>query len=225
MERHFQRELEQLRTTLIRMASAAEEALRLAMRSVLTRDASLAGRIIAGDGRINQLEIETDYSIIDLLALQQPVAIDLRIILAAQKINNDLERIGDHAVNIAQSALALAGMPPVESYLELPTMGELAERMLHDALDGFIHVDADLGRAVLTHDDTIDELNRKMVQQVIAVMKEDPSTIEVGMELIRLSRNLERVADLATNIAEDVIFMAQARVVKHHAEDEGSPPG
>ncbi len=224
MGRHFQKELDSLRSTLIRMASQVEEALRLAMRSILSRDKELAGRVIAGDDRINQLELETDYTIIDLLALQQPVAIDLRFILAAQKINNDLERIGDHAVNIAQSAFALGSMPPV-AYLELPTMGELAERMLHDALDGFIHLDANLGRSVLRHDDTIDELNRKMVQQVIVMMKNDQSKIDVGMELIRVSRNLERVADLATNISEEVIFMAQARVVKHHAEDESSPPG
>lgn len=199
------------------MGSIAEEAIASSIRAVLQQDASIAQKVIEGDERINSIEIEIDNAIIDLLALQQPVAVDLRLILAAQKINNDLERIGDHAVNIAESARALLKPTVRKHFLEIPKMAEVAQSMLRYALDGFIHQDTKLGKAVLEQDDVIDELNRTMVAQVVQLMKNDQKTIDGGLELIRISRNLERVADLATNIAEEVIFIAQARVVKHHA--------
>ncbi|MBI1803976.1 MAG: phosphate signaling complex protein PhoU [Ignavibacteriae bacterium] len=220
MARHFEQELESLKTTLIKMGSLSEDAIRLSIKSLLERDITLAEKVIQGDERINTLEIEIDNAIIDLLALQQPVAIDLRLILAAQKINNDLERIGDHAVNIAESAVALMKQGIKEPFFEIPEMGELAQHMLRDALDSFIHNDAKLGTSILKHDDEIDELNRKVVREFVERMKADLKSIESGMDLIRVSRNLERVADLSTNIAEEVIFIAQARVVKHHAGDE-----
>ena len=218
MSRHFEQELQSLKTTLIKMGSLAEDAIRSALRSLFESDAALAAKVIEGDGRINGLEIEIDNAIIDLLALKQPVAIDLRMILAAQKINNDLERIGDHAVNIAESAITLLQQEFQEPFFEIPQMGELAQHMLRDALDSFIHNDSNLGISILEHDDEIDELNRRVVREFIDRMKKDVKTIERGMELIRISRNLERVADLATNIAEEVIFFTQARIVKHHAE-------
>jgi phosphate transport system protein len=220
MKRHFEQELESLKTSIIKMGSLVEEAIVLATKSLLESDSSLAQKVIDNDARVNQLEIEIDNAIVDLLALQQPVAIDLRLILAAQKINNDLERIGDHAVNIAESAMALIKIKSREPFLELPKMASLAQFMLHDALDGFIHKDVKLGRKVLELDDQIDNLNRKMTTEVVHLMKEKQQSIECGLELIRVSRNLERVADLATNIAEEVIFIAQARVVKHHAEEQ-----
>lgn len=222
MQRHFEQELESLKTTLIKMGSIAEESLRLSVRSLLDYDKKLAQQIIDSDDRINMLEIDIDNAIVDLLALQQPVAIDLRLILAAQKINNDLERIGDHAVNIAESAIQMLSLGCGTAFSELPAMGTLAQTMLRDALDGFIHNDPKLGNTVLTQDDVIDEMNRRVVQEVIRRMKSDHNTIECGLEMIRVSRNLERVADLATNIAEEVIFIAQARVVKHHAEEQNS---
>lgn len=199
------------------MGSVVEEAIALSIKALNQYDKELAKKVIDGDERVNSLEIEIDNAIIDLLALQQPVAVDLRFILAAQKINNDLERIGDHAVNIAESARALLTAEVQEHVLEIPKMAELAQSMLRNALDGFIHQDAQLGKAVLEQDDAIDELNRIMVAQVVQLMKSDQKTIDGGLELIRISRNLERVADLATNIAEEVIFITQARVVKHHA--------
>ncbi len=219
MHRHFDEYLDNLKSKLTLMGSLAEEAIQKAIESMKKHDIVIARRVIDGDSRINTLEIEIYHAIVDLLALQQPVAIDLRLILAAQKINNDLERIGDHAVNIAESALALATFSPQGSLLRLPEMVDLVQKMLHDALDGFIHGDPALGRAVLELDDRIDDLNRQMTQEVIRLMREKPETIEAGLELIRVSRNLERVADLATNIAEEIIFITQARVVKHHAED------
>ena len=220
MKRHFERELESLQTNLIKMGSVAEEAVARSIKAFLERDDALARRVIQEDERVNSLEIEIDNAIIDLLALQQPVAIDLRLILAVQKINNDLERIGDHAVNIAESALSLHALRIQETLLEIPEMAKVAQSMLRNALDGFIHRDARLGRAVLLQDDVIDELNRKTVTGFVKMMKGDQNTIDAGLELIRINRNLERVADLSTNIAEEVIFMAQARVVKHHAEGD-----
>src|SRR5467141_521696 len=224
MKRHFEQELESLKTSLIKMGSVVEESIALSIKAVLNRDETLAREIIDGDERVNSLEMEIANAIIDLLALQQPVAIDLRLILAVQKINNDLERIGDHAVNIAESALSLVRTRTEESLLELPKMAELAQSMLRNALDGFVHLDSKLGRAVLEQDDLIDELNRKTVTEVVNLMKEDRKTIEAGLDLIRISRNLERVADLATNIAEEVIFITHARVVKHRAGDKDTLP-
>jgi phosphate transport system protein len=224
MQRHFEKELESLQTTLIKMGSAAEDALRLSIAALLERSVAKAEQVIAGDERINSLEMEIDNSIVDLLALQQPVAVDLRMILAAQKINNDLERIGDHAVNIAQSAMSLAERLPQDALLDLPTMADVVQKMVRDALDGFIHREVSLGTKVLEQDDLIDDMNKNMTRQVIQLMKSDQKSIETGLDLIRVSRNLERVADLATNIAEEVIFIAQARVVKHHAADPPRKP-
>ena len=217
MKRHFEQELTGLKTNLIKMGSVVEEAISLSINALLQRDEELAQKVIDRDERVNSLEIEIDNAIIDLLALQQPVAVDLRLILSAQKINNDLERLGDHAVNIAESVLTLLRTAVPDSLLEIPKMAEVAQSMLRNALDGFIHQDSQMGKSVLRQDDTIDELNRTLVKQAVQFMKNDPGAIETGLELIRISRNLERVADLATNIAEEVIFIAQARVVKHHA--------
>jgi phosphate transport system protein len=222
MHRHFEKELESLKTNLIKMGSITEDAVGSAIKALMTHDSSLAQNIIEGDERVNVLEMEIDNAIVDLLALQQPVASDLRLILAAQKINNDLERIGDHAVNIAESARTLSRMPMREPLLELPKMSEIAQSMLRDALDAFIHRDASLGKSVLVQDNTIDDLNRDMTQQVIELMKSKRETIDGGLDLIRVSRNLERIADLATNIAEEVIFIAEARIVKHHADESNS---
>jgi phosphate transport system protein len=167
--------------------------------------------------RINTLEIEIDNAIVDILALQQPVAIDLRLILAAQKINNDLERIGDHAVNIAESVTAILKTNEELELISIPKMAELAEKMLRNSLDSFIHNDPKLGNMVLKDDDMMDELNREVFRRSVNRMKDNQRTIETGMALVRISRNLERIADLSTNIAEEVIFIAQARIVKHGA--------
>jgi phosphate transport system protein len=178
--------------------------------------------VIDNEERMNTMEIEIDNAIIDLLALQQPVAVDLRLILAAQKINNDLERIGDHAVNIAQSAMTFAEWKESIPLLDIPKMSEIAELMLRDAIDSFIRQDATLSMSVLKKDDIIDDMNMRLVQEVVQKMKTDKKSIDWGIDIIRVSRNLERIADLATNIAEEVIFILQARVVKHGAEMKNS---
>ncbi len=224
MERRFEKELESLKTTLIRMGSVVEEHCKLAIKSVFEEDVPAAQKIIDSDDRINSFEIEIDNAVIDILALQQPVASDLRLILAAQKISNDLERIGDHAVNIAESTVQFSKTRPKEPSMEIPKMSELAVAMLRDALDSFVHVSPELAQAVLTRDDLIDEMNRSMTMEVVELLQKNKKFIEGGLELVRLSRNLERIADLATNIAEEVIFLAQARIVKHHAEEKKTGP-
>jgi len=224
MERRFEKELESLKTTLIRMGSVVEEQCKMAIKSVIDEDSVAAQKVIDSDDRINSFEIEMDNAVVDILALQQPVASDLRLILAAQKISNDLERIGDHAVNIAESTVQLAKTRPKEPLMEIPKMAEISQAMLRDALDSFVHVSSELAQAVLKRDDLVDDLNRSMTLEVIELLQKNKKFIEGGLELIRVSRNLERISDLATNIAEEVIFLAQARVVKHHAEEKKFPP-
>lgn len=215
MERHFDRDLQELKDNLVRMGSIVERSLIRALECVHAPDPAAAKAVIEGDHEVNTLEIAIDDQIIDLLALNQPVASDLRLILAAQKINNDLERIGDHAVNLAESSLVLKTAGLEQAAAMVVTMSGTVRRMVRQALDGFIHGDPSLGRAVLNQDDLIDDLNRKVFSNVITTMKAAPQLVDAGVELIRVSRNIERVADLATNIAEEVIFIAQAKVVKH----------
>lgn len=222
MHRHFVEDLESLKEDLIRMSSLAEKAIAASISALLGRRADLARQVIAEDERINRMEIKIDNAVVDLLALQQPVASDLRLILAAVKINNDLERIGDHAVNIAESAIQYASHTPVRVVVDLPKTAEMTQNMLRNALDSFIHGDAHLGRRVLQDDDIIDDLNRANIAGLVDLMRKEPDAIDQALELIRVSRNLERVADLATNIAEEVVFMAEAQVVKHNLEKNTS---
>jgi phosphate transport system protein len=220
MERHFERELDSLKTMLMKMASMAEENFHNAIRALTERSTPLADEVIEADQRVDALELEIDNAVVDILALQKPVASDLRMIIAALKINNDLERISDHAVNIAQSARTLIASSKVNTYLEIPKMNDVARLMLRDALDSFLHLEPGKARAVLTRDDEIDDLNRSNARQVINWIREKNLPVEEGLDLIRISRNLERVGDLSTNIAEEVVFLTQARVVKHHADEK-----
>lgn len=219
MERHFDRELESLKTMLMKMASMAEDNFHNAIRSLVERNTELAQQVIRTDARVDALELEIDNAIVDMLALQKPVASDLRLIIAAQKINNDLERISDHAVNIAQSAQTLTASTVLASLLHIPQMSDMTRTMLRDALDAFLHLEPDKARQVCKQDDQVDDLNRSNAREVIGYISAKTLPVEEGLDLIRVSRNLERVADLATNIAEEVVFLTQARVMKHHAED------
>jgi phosphate transport system protein len=220
MERHFERELDSLKTMLMKMASMAEENFHSAIRALTERNAPLANQVIENDHRVDALELEIDNAVVDILALQKPVASDLRLIIAALKINNDLERISDHAVNIAQSVLSLIDSSQIHTYLEIPTMTDTARWMLRDALDSFLHLEPEKAQSVLKRDDQIDDLNRSNARQVIAWIHDKNLPVEEGLDLIRISRNLERVADLSTNIAEEVVFLTQAKVVKHHADEK-----
>ena len=219
MERHFEKELNNLKAKLESMAGLTEESLIFASRALLEEDRTLAEKAFTNERTINNLEIEIDHGVADFFALFQPVAIDLRFMLAIQKINNDLERIGDHCVNIAQSAISYANFQQKTTLLELPKMISIGQGMLHDACESFFTKNLQLARTVLETDDIIDELNRTNTREAIQLVKNDKTSIEMALELLRISRNLERIGDLSTNVAEEVIFHVQARVVKHHADD------
>jgi phosphate transport system protein len=199
------------------MGSIVEEALEAALRPLHHKEDISSERVLALEDRINSLELELDNCIIDLLALTQPVAGDLRFIIAAQKITNDLERIGDHAVNISESVGTIHSLPEIQIPSEIPRMVVISKTMFKQALDSFILVDTALARTVLETDNQIDDLNRTVSELAIELLKNNTFPIVACLELMRISRNLERVADLATNIAEEVIFASEARIVKHHA--------
>jgi phosphate transport system protein len=219
--RHFHEELAQVKSRLLAMSGEAEAALELAVEALLERAKDKAQAVIAGDRNIDNFEIEIEEQVVNLLALQQPMARDLRMLTSALKIANDLERVGDHAVNIAQSAERLIASRPIAPEPEIVEMARLAREMLSDALEAFIRGDAASGREICRRDDKVDVLHRSVFRILLTFMMEDPHMISAGMELFLVSRNLERVADLATNIAEDVVFLVEGKSIKHHSEDSG----
>lgn len=213
--RHFQDELDELKERLLEMGGLAEERLRMAVRSLVERDNALVERVLAGDAAINHLHIEVDDRCFKLLALHQPMAVDLRSIVAAVKINTDLERVGDLAVNIAEAVSRYLLHPPVKELIDIPKMADLAQLMLRDALDAYVRRDLALAQQVLTQDDDLDHLKTQVFRELLTYMLSDATTIEPGLDLILISRHLERIGDHATNLAEDVIFMVTARDVRH----------
>ncbi|MEP6590389.1 MAG: phosphate signaling complex protein PhoU [Gemmatimonadota bacterium] len=219
--RHFHEQLSHVKVRLLTMSGEAEAALGLAVEALLERDLAKAKHVIANDRVIDSMEVEIEEQAINLLALQQPMARDLRMLTSALKIANDLERVGDHAVNIAESAERLAATRPITPEPEIVEMARLARAMLSDALEAFIRGDAAAGREVCLRDDKVDALHRSVFRILLTHMMEDPHMIGAGMELFLVSRNLERVADLATNIGEDVVFLVEGKSIKHHAEDRG----
>jgi phosphate transport system protein len=213
--RHFEEELGELKEQLLRMGGLAEERVVAAMRGLIDRDPVALGAVAAGDGPINRLHLDIDNRAFTLLALYQPMAIDLRMIVSAVKINTDLERLGDLAVNIAEAANRYLRHRPVKALIDLPRMADLAESMLRDALDAFIRRDVEMAQSVLNRDDELDALKSQVFRELLTCMMQSPATIEPAMDLILISRHLERIGDHATNIAEDVIFMVSARDVRH----------
>jgi phosphate transport system protein len=217
MERlHFEDELQTLKHRLLTMGGLVEERVQRAVLALVERRPDLAEEVVAADQEINDLQIEIDDRALKLLALQAPMATDLRLITSAMKINADLERIGDQAVNIAQNAVNLLRHPPIRPLIDIPRMAEAAQAMTRDALDAFVRKDADMARAVLKRDDEVDALKDTVFRVLLTYMMADPATIERALGLILVSRNLERIADHATNIAEDVIFLVEGRDVRHH---------
>jgi phosphate transport system protein len=219
--RHFHEELNAVKARLLTMSGEAEAALGLAVEALLERDAEKARRVIVSDRIIDNMEMEIEEQCINLLALHQPMARDLRMLTSALKISNDLERVGDHAVNIAQSAERLAAARAITPEPEIVEMARLSREMLSDALEAFIRGDAQAGREVCRRDDKVDALHKSVFRILLTHMMEDPHTIGSGMELFLVSRNLERVADLATNVGEDVVFLVEGKSIKHHSEDRG----
>jgi phosphate transport system protein len=221
--RHFQEELAVLQERLLEMGGLAEERVRAAVEGLTTRDMGLLDKVLRNDEPINRLHIEIDNRCFTLLALHQPMAADLRSIVAAVKINTDLERVGDLAVNIAEAARRYTLHPPVKQLIDIPKMGDIAQAMLRDALDSFVRRDTTLAQHVLNEDDRLDELKTAIFRELLTFMISDPATVEPAIDLILISRHLERVGDHATNIAEDVIFIVSARDVRHHAHDANVP--
>ncbi len=219
--RHFQEELEQLKTRLLEMGGLAEEQVRLAVKGLVERDRDLIDRVLVSDEPLNALHIEIDSRCFTLLALYQPMAVDLRAIVAAVKINTDLERVGDLAINIAEAARQYSTHLPVKKLIDIPRMATIARRMLRDALDAFVRRDTGLAQNVLNEDDALDALKTQIFRELLTYMLQDPATIEPALDLILISRHLERIGDHATNIAEDVIFMVSAKDVRHHAAEGG----
>jgi phosphate transport system protein len=219
--RHFHEELSALKERLLQMSADAQAALDASLSALAQRDATKAAAVVKGDDSVDAAEMGIEDTIVHLLATQQPMAKDLRFLMAAMKIANDLERVGDHAVNIAQSAQRLSHDRLVTLVPELAEMSRQAQRMLADALEAFIRGDAAAARAVCRRDDTVDALHRSVFRIVLTHMMENPKTITPGIEMVLASRNLERVADLATNIAEDVVFMVEGHSIKHGVEGKG----
>ena len=213
--RHFHEELARLKSRLLEMSALAEELVRASVDALRERDTAKAQRVVARDGDVDALEVEIDDMCIHLLALQQPMARDLRLITMAMKISNDLERVGDHAVNIAEGVPHLADAPMFAELPEIEEMARLAGDMLSDALDCFVRADAENAMDVIHRDDRVDQMHESLFRILVTHMMEDPRRIGPSMTLFLVSRNLERIADLATNIAEDVVFLVEGRNIKH----------
>lgn len=215
----IEEELISLRKTLLEMAASVEEMISKSVRSLVERNMIMAEEVKRSDPKVNALEIEIDNHCTRIIALYHPEAEDLRSVLMTLKMNNDLERIGDHAVNIAEQTIRLSDKPAVKPFIDIPRMGEVAIEMLKESIDSFVRKDSELALQVCKKDDIVDDLYNQLIRELVTYMVSDPSTIERAFSLIMVGKGLERVADLATNIAEDTYFLAEGKVIKHHAMD------
>lgn len=220
MHRHFDEQLSDLRGRLVHMGGLAESMIDKAIRSLLEHSASRHPDVFEDEQQVNDLHIEIDERAIRLLALQHPVASDLRLVVMCSKIGGELERIGDQAVNICQNTEALLGYPPLKPLIDIPLMADLARKMLRESLDSFVRQDAVLAQQVLDSDDPVDAFKDQIFRELLTYMMSDPATIPRALPLILISRNLERVGDHATNIAEETIYAVQGRDVRHHHEEK-----
>lgn len=220
MSKHLEREIENLKKRILALSALVEDNVHKAVRALSERDTSLAEQVIESDDRdIDQSEILIEEECLKVLALHQPVAGDLRYIVAILKINNDLERMGDLAVNIAERAMFLSTRKIPDVPLDLPLMAERTKEMLRKSLDSLMNRDSKLAREVLAMDDEVDAMNREMYIQIQDAIRRSPDDLESFIHLLSCSRHLERIADHATNVAEDVIYMIEGVIVRHHAED------
>jgi len=218
----FHQELDELKHRILAMAGMAEQAVDLAVQAYSQRDLALCQRVLNNEPAINRAEREVDEFAVDLLAMQQPMAIDLRFILAVIKINADLERVGDQAVNIAQRVMNMIEMPPTDLPVDIPAMAAKVRKMVRDSLQSFIEGDTDLARRVLEADDEVDRMNKEAFANLSTCMQTKPDSAVQALDALSIARNLELVADHATNIAEDVIFWIRGADVRHHAGQTAS---
>lgn len=219
--RHFHQELDELKSQLLEMSGLAEDQVRLAADAFITGDMAIAEEVIDRDELIDELELALDKAAHELLALQQPMASDLRFITMSMKISNDLERVGDHAVNIARAVQHMLELPPRSRSPEVTEMASLSRRMLAKALDSFVRGDSVAARQIRDDDDRVDQLYNSSFRILLTHMMEDPRRIGPSMSLLLIAKNLERIADLATNVAEDVVFMVEGVVIKHPGKGRG----
>jgi len=220
--RHFHDELDNLQETLLEMAGLVEDLVQKATSAILDRNPGVAPDVIRQDDRVDEIEIEIDEMALELLALHQPMARDLRQVMATLKVANDLERVGDHGVNIAKAARRLGDMPPFPEVPEIEEMTDITRGMLADALASYVSRNPGTARMVCIRDDKVDNLRRSLYRILVTHMMENPRVISTALELLLVAQNLERIADLSTNIAEDVVFLVEGRTIKHHAE--AKPP-
>jgi len=218
MFRHFEEELDNLRNRLLEMSGLVEDSVYRSIKSLLEKDEEAAQQVLQNEAKINRLEIQIDELATSLLARVQPMATDLRFITAAMKINNDLERMGDISVNIVRRTLVLMHEPMPKELVDIPHMATLAQSMIRQSLDAFVRKDAELARSILTSDDAIDQLRDSVYEELVSLMERDPTTVRQSINLMFVARALERLADHATNIAEDVLFLVEGVEVRHHAE-------
>ncbi|MCI0548067.1 MAG: phosphate signaling complex protein PhoU [Candidatus Rokubacteria bacterium] len=214
-QRHFHEELDALKQTILAMGALVEDQIRRVMHALINRDDALAREVIDRDRRVNAYDVEIDEKCVELLALHQPAAVDLRVIMTAIKIVTDLERIGDQAVNIAQRAIELNREAQLKPYVDLPRMAERAQQMVKESLDAFVTRDSELARRVCGEDAEVDALKEQIFRELLTFMMQDPTTIPRALRLMLISRFMERVADHATNIAEMVVYMVEGKLVRH----------
>jgi phosphate transport system protein len=217
MERRLDQDLERIRHNLLRMGGSVEDMVAKANQALVDRDSALCEEVVRLDNDVDQLELDIDDACLSVLSRMQPIARDLRFLVAVMKINSDLERIGDSAVNIAQSVYQINQQPPLKPYIDLPRMSQLVRKMVRESLDAFVNRDVELAQAVMAGDDAVDDLYKQLFRELSSYMIEDPTTVSRALHLLLLARNLERIADHATNIAEDVIYYVEGKDVRHHS--------
>jgi phosphate transport system protein len=219
--RHFEDQLDALYEKLLHLGGSVEQIIAMSVKALVDRDSSVAREVIRKDAEIDQLELDVDEACIEILALHQPMARDLRFVTTAMKITTDLERIADHAVNIAERAIELNEHPPLKPLIDIPLMAKVAQEMVHGALDAFVQRDPDEARKVVMMDDLLDTRMEQVFRELMSYMVEDPQTITRAMRLCFVAKYFERIGDQATNICEQVVFMTEARVIKHAAQGPG----
>ena len=219
MHRHFDEQIQEIRQKLVRMGGLAETMIASALRMLIERDGRHFQEVTEREEQVNSLQIEIDDLAVRVTALQQPVGSDVRFLFMAARITSELERIGDQAMNICQSAEHLLKAPPLKPFVDIPIMAEIAQRMVRDSLDALIRKDVSIAERVLTEEDKVDAFRDQIFRELLTYMMADPATIPRALSLILISRNLERVGDHATNIAEEVIYWIQGRDIRHHHEE------
>ena len=219
MERHRDQDLEQIRSTLLRMGGLVERQIREAMQALIERDGARADAVLRTDDEVDELQKEIDGQCSRMLALQQPMATDLRFLVATMKIATDLERMGDSAVNVAQAVAHLNEEPPLKPYIDLPRLAQITQEMVRDSLDSFVRKDASAAIDVCKRDDEVDALYKQLFRELVTYMIEDPKNITRALHLLLVARNYERIADHATNVGEDVVFYVEGRDIRHSSPE------